>query len=166
MRFPLPTNSTMRTPFGRTARVFAAALLCCASLAACEFFEEPGNVVIVNNSSHQIIVTAGEETQVAFQGKAVEMPYPNPNAVSGGHIRIETTLCRMDFQVPLDSETYPWRVRAAGELALQLETDFRLYAIPPATRSPVQLTSVTRLQRGDFPISPIEMHCGRSDEDR
>ena len=123
-------------------------------------------MAIVNDSSHQIIVTAGEQTQVAFQGRAVEMPYPNPDAVSGGHIRIETTLCRLDFQVPLDSDDYPWKARANGELALQLETDFKLYAIPPATRVPLRFTSIARLQRGDFPVSATAMHCGRSDEDQ
>jgi hypothetical protein len=161
----LPLN-TQRVFLSRIGRALLAALLCCAPLAACELFEEPGNVVIVNNSSHQIIVTAGAETQVVFQGRSVEMPYPNPGAFSGGHIRIETTLCQMDFQVPLDSDDYPWKARANGELALQLESDFKLYAIPPADRLPVQFTSISRLQRGAFPVWPTDMHCSRSDEDR
>jgi hypothetical protein len=166
MHFPLPMRSIRLTTVPRISRLLAVALVCGVSLAACEIFEEPGNVVIVNNSSHQIIVTAGEETQVAFQGKSIEMPYPNPDAVSGGLIRIETTLCRLRYQVPLESDDYPWKQHASGELALQLETDFKLYAVPPVTRLPVRLTSVTQLQRGDFPVAPTEMHCGRSDEDR
>jgi hypothetical protein len=166
MHFPLTISGLKRRAVARTARAFATGLVCCALVAGCELFEEPGTVAIVNNSSHQVIVTAGAETQVAFQGKALEMPYPDPDALSGGHIHVETTLCRMDFQVPLNSDDYPWKARANGELTLQLETDFKLYAIPPATRLPVQFTAITRLQRGAFPVWPTNLHCGRSDEDQ
>jgi hypothetical protein len=135
------------------------------SLAGCESFGSNETIAIVNDSNHQIIVTAGETTTVAFQGRSIEMAYPNPDALSGGRLRIETSLCRLQYQVPLESDDYPWKEKANGELALQLESDFKLYAIPPASRAPLRLSGFARLQHGQFPIAPTAMHCGPSDQD-
>jgi hypothetical protein len=140
-------------------------LVLAVPLTGCQSFGSNETIAIVNNSGRQIIVTAGETTVVAFPGRSVETAYPDPDALSGGKVRVETSLCRLQYQLPLESDDYPWKEKANGELALQLESDFKLYAIPPASRAPMRLTSFARLQRGQFPIAPQAMHCGPPDED-
>jgi hypothetical protein len=147
-------------------RLWVLALLLCVPLGGCELWAQPENVVIVNNSDHQIIVTAGDETLVAFQGKSIEVPFPDPDALSGGKIRIETALCRLQYQLPFDSDNYPWKGKASGEVALQLESDFKLYAIPPASRLPLRFTSFSRLQAGDFPVAPVATRCWQTEQEK
>jgi hypothetical protein len=147
-------------------RLWRLALLLSVSLGGCELLAEPENVVIVNNSNHQIIVTAGDETLVAFQGKSIEVPFPDPDALSGGQIKIETALCRLQYQLPFESDYYPWKAKANGEVALQLESDFKLYAIPPASRLPLRFTSFARLQAGDFPVVPIATRCWQTEQEK
>jgi hypothetical protein len=165
----MPVSTVNITPSASSAqrrRPWALALLLCTSLGGCEIWAQPENVVIVNNSNHQIIVNAGDETLVAFQGKSIELPFPDPDALSGGKIEIETALCRLQYQLPFESGNYPWKEKANGEVALQLESDFKLYAIPPASRLPLRFTSFVRLQAGAFPVAPIATRCWQSEQEK
>jgi hypothetical protein len=163
----LPTvNTTPSASSAQRWRPWALALLLCAPVGGCEMWAQPENVVIVNNSDHQIIVTAGDETVVAFQGKSIELPFPDPDALSGGKIKIETALCRLQYQLPFESDNYPWKEKANGEVALQLESDFKLYAIPPASRLPLRFTSFARLQAGDFPVAAVATRCWQTEQEK
>ena len=145
---------------------FAVIPFVCLALAGCETwsFETPwtvDTVRIINATPQQIIVTAGDEVQVAYAGKLVEFKFPNPEGLSGGEIVVETHTCRFVYQLPYFSETYPWRSVSAGLLALQMEGDYKLYAIRPNAAKPERFTDFSQLQTEEFPVAPDEQDCNR-----
>jgi len=141
----------------RGARPIALFGLLCL-LPGCALFETSGKIVLVNDASHQIIVTAGGDTQVAFQGKSIDMPLAD-------ELWIETTTCRLYYRMPVDSDDYPWKVRSSSDFAVQVETNYELYAIPLNRRRPYRLTTITQIQRGDFPVKAAAMSCRPSEDD-
>jgi hypothetical protein len=77
---------------------------------------------------------------------------------------IETTTCWLYYRVPVDSDNYPWKLRSSSDFAVQVEPDYELYAIPLNRHRPYRLTTITPVQRGDFPVKLAGMSCRPSED--
>ncbi|HEY4114388.1 MAG TPA: hypothetical protein VGM17_10050 [Rhizomicrobium sp.] len=133
----------------------------CLALAACEQPFEAETVRLVNDTAQQVIVTAGDDVEVIYAGRAAEFAFPDPEGVNGGELLIETKGCKFIYQLPWPAQDYPWRGISGGLLALQMEGDFKLYAIRPSAGRPERFTDFSKLQTGDFPVAPEQQDCER-----
>jgi hypothetical protein len=143
--------------FGNPARI--TVVLAGLALAACETPWEADRIALINNSNQQIVLTDGYVSEVVFNKHMTEFAYPNPDGMAGGTLIVETSQCRIEYQVPYVTQDYPWRAISKNRLVLQLESDFKLYAVPPNATAPARFSDFARLQTGDFPVVHDEMRC-------
>ena len=118
------------------------------------------SVLVINHLQEQISVSVGSDSAVLGPGESAGLPYPDPSGAGRGTLVVALRGCRISYQAPATLDDYPWLSQVNGSVPLQLEADFKLYAVPPRSDGGIPLAEAARLQAGAFPLFPRSRQCG------
>ena len=87
-----------------------------------------------------------------------------PTTSQQRYLLVSLENCSFTYKLPSSIDKYSKLDNFDGEVLVQLEKDFRLYLIPPASDGVVAIVDAAYLRMVGFSISPNKKHCEQKSE--